>query len=140
MMQLEKFNLDIKQGRSNYGILPVEFNTDPNSKIPFEVKRTYFVIANDENCVTGQHSHYEEKEVFLVLRGEADFLSLDENANEYVINIKPGEALYVPNGVWHGFKKIVANTVIAAFSSTNHNPDRSDYLEDKNQFIQKYIK
>lgn len=129
--KLKKFVMDFKQGRGDYGLLPVEFK---KPHIPFDVKRSYFLISGSD-CETGQHAHYDEEEVFLVLTGEAELISLDSDGVEYTIPLKSGEAVYVPNKVWHGFKSIKEGTVVTAFSSTHHKPDRSDYIEDKEKFI-----
>ena len=129
---LEKTQFNFIKGQGNYQLLPVEFYED---QIPFDVKRTYFIVAGDKETQTGQHAHFEEEEVFLILNGGAELISLDENGIEYSLVLNSGDAVYVPKMIWHGFKKIQAKTVISAFSSTHHKADRSDYFEDKEAFI-----
>lgn len=128
---LQKFQFNLIKGQGDYQLIPVEFLPE---QIPFEVKRTYFIVSESETN-TGQHAHFEEKEVFLVIKGQANLISIDQNGEEYEINLKQGEAVYIANLVWHGFKNIESNSVICAFSSTHHNSDRSDYLEDKEKFL-----
>ncbi len=129
---LQKTKFDFFQGQGEYQLLPVEFFEE---EIPFKVKRTYFIVAENKETQTGQHAHYEEEEVFLVVKGFAELVSIDAQGIEYSIKLNPGEAVYIPAMIWHGFKKIDSNTVIAAFSSTHHKADRSDYFEDKDEFV-----
>ena len=133
---LKKTKFDFIKGQGDYQLLPVEFFKE---QIPFEVKRTYFVLSNDKETLTGQHAHYEEEEVFLLLKGGAKLISLDKDNQEYSITLKPGEAVYVPKMVWHGFVNLLPDTVIAAFSSTHHKHDRSDYLENRDVYFSKYL-
>ena len=131
---LQKTKFDFIKGQGDYQLLPVEFFED---QIPFEVKRTYFILSNNVETQTGQHAHYEEEELFLVLKGGVELISIDEQGIEYSMNLNLGEAVYIPTMIWHGFKKMEPNTVIAAFSSTHHKVDRSDYFEDKEKFVAK---
>lgn len=132
IIMLRKFNFELKQGQGDYQLLPVEFYAE---QIPFEVKRTYFILSGETETQTGQHAHYEEEEVFLVVKGRVDLVSLDENGEEYILPLIQGEAVYVPNQVWHGFLKLEAGTVLTAFSSTHHQSDRSDYLDNKQEYL-----
>ena len=133
---LKKIRFELKQGQGKYFLLPVEFLSED---IPFEVKRTYFIISENEQTQTGQHAHFEEKEVFLVIKGSAELASLDEKGGEYTVSLQAGEAVYVPQKIWHGFSKLEPNTVICAFSSTHFKSDRSDYLEDKKEYVRQFI-
>ena len=128
----QKTTFNFIKGQGDYHLLPVEFFKE---QIPFEVKRTYFILANETQTQTGQHAHYKEEEVFLVLKGKVNFVSIDKNGKEIMIELVGGEAVYVPKMVWHGFQKIAPQTVIVAFSSTHHEADRSDYLEDREEYI-----
>lgn len=132
MLQKQVFNF-IK-GQGDYHLLPVEFFKE---QIPFEVKRTYFVVADETETQTGQHAHYEEEEVFLIVKGSAVLISIDENGEDVEIELKAGEAVYIPKMMWHGFRQIASESVIAAFSSTHHEADRSDYLEDREEYVGK---
>lgn len=129
---LQKFSFEFKQGQGDYKLLPVEFLPE---QIPFEVKRTYFILGGESRTQTGQHAHFQEREVFLVIQGEAELISLDSDQKPYTLLLKQGEAIYIPNLVWHGFKNIQSGSIICAYSSTHHNPDRSDYLEDITKFL-----
>lgn len=97
--------------------------------IDFEVKRIYF-ITNSKTGVAGQHCHYNEKELFIVVQGTVTAIIDKGKGKEEIIITGPKNAMYVPNYVWHGFKNISKDAILLAASSTNYSPDRSDYLED----------
>lgn len=130
MFQKTQFNF-IK-GQGNYQLLPVEFY---QKNIPFEVKRTYFILAEEIETQTGQHAHYEEEEVFLMLKGSAELISIDPNGKDLFLELKAGEVIYLPKMTWHGFQKIQPNSIIVAFSSTHHQADRRDYLENRAEYL-----
>ena len=46
----------------------------------------------------------------------------------------PAAALYVGEYVWHHFKDFSPDAILLALSSTNYNPDRSDYIEDYEEY------
>ena len=56
------------------------------------------------------------------------------NGKEDILLKGPGDAIYVGNCVWHGFKDFSPDAVLVALSSTNYSPDRSDYIEDYEEY------
>lgn len=100
--------------------------------IDFEVKRIYFI----QNCkqATGQHCHKVEEELFIMAKGSCTAIIDRGQGKEDISFSTPGDAFYVGNYVWHGFKDFTPDAVLLAVSSTNHNPDRSDYIEDYEEY------
>lgn len=100
--------------------------------IPFTVKRVYFVQECRE--ATGQHCHKVEEEMFIMVKGSCAAVIDRGNGKEDVPLVAPSDAIYVGNYVWHGFKDFSDDAVLLALSSTNYNPDRSDYIEDYGEY------
>jgi len=100
--------------------------------IDFEVKRIYFI----QNCVqnTGQHCHKEENELFIMVKGKCTAIIDRGNGKEEIPFESPGDAMYVGAYVWHGFKDFTEDAVLLACSSTNYREDRSDYIEDYEEY------
>jgi hypothetical protein len=46
----------------------------------------------------------------------------------------PTSAIYTGEYVWHHFKDFSTDAILLALSSTNYNPDRSDYIEDYEEY------
>jgi len=102
--------------------------------IDFEVKRVYFFSDISEK--TGAHCHMEEKELFVMVQGKCVAVIDHGNGLEDVPLEGPTDAIYVGNHVWHHFKDCSPDAIILALSSTNYNPDRSDYIQDYGEYLE----
>ncbi len=105
--------------------------------IDFTVKRLYFFSPKHGQSST-QHAHYEEKEVFVIARGTAVAVIDDGNGKREIQMKAPGDAIYVGNLVWHGFLRYSDDALVIALSSTNHDPNMSDYIREYDAW-QKYM-
>ncbi len=112
-----------------YHLTPFELKDN----VPFEVKRVYWVTQSP-GIPTGQHCHYEEQEVFVCAAGTMTAV-IDKGQGKEMIEMKEGDAIYVPNFVWHGFENLTAESVLLAFSSTNYKADLSDYCMDYDVYV-----
>ncbi len=103
--------------------------------IDFDVKRVYFIT--EPKASTGKHCHLTEEEFFVMAKGTS-VLEVDagEGLRTYPLTA-PQSAAYVPALVWHHFKDFSPDAVLVALSSTNYNPDRSDYIEDYEEFLRR---
>ncbi len=129
MKEFRKFEIETFESRG-YKLTAVEFK----DVMPFQVKRAYFVRDFKKGSQTGEHCHKIEEEVFTQVKGSAvAIIDYGQGKMEIKMNA-PNDAIYVPNYVWHGFKNPSDDCVIVAFSSTNYNPDRSDYIENYEEF------
>lgn len=110
-------------------LLPIEFK----DVIPFDVKRTYFCYENIP--VRGSHCHLKEEEVFILLHGKAN-VRLHDGKTETIIELTPFKnGVYVANMIWHEIIDMSEDSILLAFSSTNYNPNREDYIEDFSKFL-----
>jgi mannose-6-phosphate isomerase-like protein (cupin superfamily) len=121
------------KGRDNMYEL---FEIDQATYVDFDIKRIYYLT--DLHGPTGQHCHYIEKELFVMATGSCTAI-IDRGYGKEEMPMVQGQAIYVGNQVWHGFKDFSSDAMLMAVSSTKHNPDRSDYLEDYDQYLE-YIK
>lgn len=100
--------------------------------IDFEVKRMYYI--NDCRASTGEHCHKIEKELFVMQTGSCVAV-IDKGEGKEDVPLVAGDAIYVGNYVWHGFRDFSADAILLALSSTNYRPDRSDYVEDYQEYL-----
>lgn len=100
--------------------------------IDFEVKRVYFITGI--KGPTGAHCHKIEQEFFILQQGSCAAVIDQGSGLEEIPMVGPTSAVYVPPRVWHHFKDFSTDAVLLALSSTNYNPDRSDYVEDYIEF------
>lgn len=102
--------------------------------IDFEVKRVYYITGT--TGPTGAHCHLQENELFMLLQGSCTAVIDDANGEGIrEIPMQPNDAHYVGNFVWHHFKDFSSDAILLALSSTNYNPDRSDYIEDYDEYL-----
>ncbi|KKS71252.1 MAG: WxcM domain-containing protein [Candidatus Magasanikbacteria bacterium GW2011_GWE2_42_7] len=139
MLVIQNHFLTLRKHMDTLDFRKISLNTLVNEKatytfnelkeyIDWEVKRVYFI----QNCkeATGQHCHYKENEMFIMAKGSCTAIIDQGNGKEDVILNGPGDAIVTGALVWHGFKDFSDDALLIALSSTNYNPDRSDYLED----------
>lgn len=101
--------------------------------IDFGVKRIYYITKPTGD--TGQHCHHKEKEFFILIAGTCTAIIDRGKGKEEIPMQGPTSALYVPNYIWHGFKNFSSDAILLALSSTNYTPDRSDYLENYEEYL-----
>lgn len=115
----------------NFLMTPLELK----EYIDFPVKRVYFISSPQGN--TGNHAHRkEEDEIFIQIQGKSTIVVDDGQGLEDIVLDGPKSAISVPHMVWHGFKDLSPDCIILALTSTNYDPDRSDYCEDYEEFKQ----
>lgn len=112
----------------NFVMSPVELK----DYIDFEVKRVYFISKPTDK--TGAHCHKVEKEFFIMIQGSAAAVIDRGNGLEEIPLTGPTSAIYAGAYVWHHFKDLSSDAILLSLSSTNYNSDRSDYIEDYEEF------
>ncbi|NQU99682.1 MAG: FdtA/QdtA family cupin domain-containing protein [Parcubacteria group bacterium] len=113
---------------NNFIMSPVELK----DYIDFEVKRVYFV--SEPKGETGSHCHLKEEEFFILAKGSCTAIVDRGNGLEKISMKGPESAMYVGNYVWHHFEDFSSDALLIALSSTNYNPNRSDYIEDYEEY------
>jgi|GEM_PF-298472 len=103
--------------------------------INFDVKRVYFITQPQGPKNTGAHCHIaEEDELFVMMAGTCTAVVDDGHGLEEIKLEAPMHAIHVPQLVWHHFKDLSDDAVLVAITSTNYNPNRSDYCENYESF------
>jgi len=72
----------------------------------------------EQGAVGANHSHPHEQ-ITYIISGEFEYTYGDE-----VLNMKPGDSVFVPSGLTHGIRCISAGMVLDAFT-----PCREDFLK-----------
>jgi mannose-6-phosphate isomerase-like protein (cupin superfamily) len=129
MKKFEQFSIKKIAVPGKFVMSPVELK----DYIDFEVKRIYF-ITNVE-APTGAHCHKVEEELFILISGSCTAVVDKGNGIEEIKMSGPTDAIYVPAYAWHHFKDFSTDAILLAISSTNYNPDRSDYIEDYDEYL-----
>lgn len=116
---------------ANFLMTPLELK----EYINFDVKRVYFISQPAGEKITGSHCHIqEEDELFVMISGTCTIVVDDGHGLEEHQLTGPHNAIHIPHLVWHHFKNLSDDAVLLAITSTNYNPNRSDYCEDYDRF------
>jgi uncharacterized cupin superfamily protein len=128
-MELKFNHVELKKIQApNFVMSPAELK----DYIDFEVKRVYFITKPAGS--TGAHCHKIEKEFFILQNGTCTAV-IDKGEGMTEIKMEgPTSALYVGEYIWHHFKDFSSDAILLALSSTNYNPDRSDYIENYEEY------
>lgn len=100
--------------------------------IPFEIKRTYWIydVPGGEN--RGGHAFRQNEEFIVALSGAFDVIVEDgKEKKKFELN-RSYYGLYIPAGLWREITNFSTNSLALEFGSIHY--DRSDYIENYNQF------
>ncbi len=108
------------------------FSVANTSKIPFEIKRIFWIFEGKDNRIAGEHAHKNSEQVLVALQGiieistensvgEKQDFTLDENH----------KGLYIPSLCWNKIE-FTNNAALLSFSSLEYDP--ADYIRDYNEF------
>ncbi|MCT4591913.1 MAG: FdtA/QdtA family cupin domain-containing protein [Candidatus Gracilibacteria bacterium] len=114
-------------------LVPIELN----EKIPFEVKRAYFLYGMDQKATRGGHAHIIEQEVFVCAKGSCKAI-IDQGQGKEEITMNNAEkALFTDTMTWHEFTDFSKDCVLLALSSVNYTPGDTNYITSYEEFLQK---
>ena len=120
----------------------IELNTLKNltaiefsDKIPFEVKRIFYVKDIDSLDKRGCHAHYKTKQVLICINGSIECICKDSSGNEvsYLLD-SPNKGLYVPEMIWDEQIYNSKDSILLSLSSTNYDP--KDYVNNIKDFYE----
>ncbi|MDB5264171.1 MAG: hypothetical protein JWQ14_3454 [Adhaeribacter sp.] len=117
-------------GSSEDGFL---ISTQLAEKLPFPVKRIFWLQQVPENKVRGHHAHHTTQEVLVVLQGQVA-VTLESLAGEckFLLN-QSDTGLFIPARTW--VKLTFSDNAIAlCLASTDF--EEADYIRDYAQFRQ----
>lgn len=129
MKKFQQFTLKKIEVPNKFTMSPVELK----DYVDFEVKRVYYI--SHVSAPTGAHCHKVEEELFILLNGTCTAVIDKGNGLEEISMEGPTSAIYTPAYVWHHFKDFSPDAILLAISSTNYNPDRSDYIESYEEYL-----
>ena len=109
-------------------------------QIPFEIKRTYWIYDVPGGCDRGGHAYKETDEFIIAISGSFD-VTVDDGKEKRTFTLNRSYyGLYIPKGLWRTMDNFSTNSLALEFASTHY--DRSDYIEDYNEYInmKKHVK
>lgn len=102
-------------------------------KIPFDVKRTFFIFDTTPGTVRGKHAHHKNRQMLVCVSGactiECEFP--DGQRRDYRLDW-PDKGLLVEGMIWHNMKEFSKDAVLLVLASEKYDP--ADYVRDYAEF------
>ena len=109
---------------------------EKQERLPFEIKRVYYITNVEGDAVRGKHAHKELEQLLLCVGGSCDIF-LDDGKNSTMIELNdPGKLLYIRPCLWREICNFSENATLVVFASEEY--DEGDYIRDYDEF-QKYM-
>jgi len=106
-------------------------------KIPFNIKRIYYLYDVPGGSERGGHAHKELYQIIIAASGSFDVI-LDDSKSKKTIKLnRPNFGLLVVPGIWRELVNFSSGSVCLVLASINYNEE--DYIRDYHLFI-KYKK
>ena len=106
---------------------------EQNNHIPFPIKRTYWIYDVPGGESRGGHAYKKTDEFIIAISGSFDVTVDDgEEKRTFTLN-RSYYGLYIPKGFWRTIDNFSTNSLALEFASTPY--DRSDYVEDYNEYL-----
>lgn len=104
-----------------------------NKKIPFEIKRVYYIYDVPKNETRGYHSHYAQHQFLIAIKGSFEVVLDTGKETCRIIVDTPTTGLHIKPDIWHFMENFSENCLLLALSS--HNYDESDYIRCYDQYL-----
>lgn len=106
---------------------------EQNNHIPFEIKRTYWIYDVPGGESRGGHAYKMTDEFIIAISGSFD-VTVDDGVEKKTFTLNRSYyGLYIPKGLWRSMENFSTNSLALEFASTTY--DRSDYVEDYDEFV-----
>jgi glyoxylate utilization-related uncharacterized protein len=104
-----------------------------DNKVPFKVKRVYYLYDMPKGANRGGHAHFESQELLIAVKGSFEIEVLDGKEKTSFLLNNPHQGLYFPSGLWSEVKNISEDALCLVLSSITYK--ESDYIRDFKEFI-----
>ena len=104
-----------------------------SDKIPFEIKRVYYIFDTSCGVTRGKHAHNRLQQVLVAVSGSCDIL-LDNGYSQKTIRLdSPAQGLYLSGFLWREMSNFSSDCVLMVLTSEHY--DEKDYVRNYNEFL-----
>lgn len=106
---------------------------EKSSSVPFEPKRTYFILGVPEAAKRGFHAHRELEQVMIALAGSF-IVTIDDGLvkTDFLLD-SPRRALHVKRGAWREMSRFSTGSVCLVVASMPF--EEADYIRNYEEFL-----
>lgn len=103
------------------------------SRIPFEIKRLFYIYGTQPGIIRGQHANRKSEFVLINVSGTSKVKVFD-GINEMVVNLdKPRKGVYIPKMIWKDMYDFSSDSVLLVLASTHY--DATEYIRDFDEYV-----
>jgi hypothetical protein len=105
-----------------------------NKELPFLVKRIYYIVEVPNSAERGAHAHKRLDQLIIAIKGSF-IVDIADGANNWSFTMDdPGQALFLPAGVWRTLRGFSEGAICFVLASECYEAD--DYIRDYDEFLQ----
>jgi len=116
----------IKDPRGNLAVLE-------NSKLPFKVKRVYYLYDVPSGSKRGGHAHRNLLQLIVPLSGSFELVLKDCSDEKIALLNNPTRGVLIPNMTWRELRNFSAGAVCLVLASDEYK--ESDYIRNWDEFV-----
>lgn len=124
VIQIETLEFTDKRGTLSF--------VEAQDKIPFEVKRLFWIYNVKEGMSRGGHAHKKCKQAIVAVKGCFDIYITDLKHEINLKMDKPNQIVIIPEGIWCELKNFTEDAV--ALVATSEHFDADDYLQPISEY------
>lgn len=115
-----------EKGRGNLSVIE-------NDRLPYEIKRVYYLYDVPSDAYRGGHAHKEQLEFLIALSGSFEVVLEDGKQKKKVMLNKPNKGLLIPSGIWRELENFSSGAVCLVLASDVFK--EADYIRDYKEFV-----
>ena len=119
-----------KIGYSKIGFLTA---LEGNRKIPFNIRRVYYIYDVPKEIKRGFHAHKRLEQILICMIGSVKVKVDDGNEKKIIKLNNSNKGLYIGPGVWHEMYDFSQNSVLLVLASEYY--DENDYIREYEEFL-----
>jgi dTDP-4-dehydrorhamnose 3,5-epimerase-like enzyme len=106
---------------------------EAQKKVPFEIKRVYYLFGTKAGVARGFHAHKELKQLAICVTGKCRMILDDGASKEDAWLDSPTTGLLIDSMIWHEMHEFSADCVLLVLASEHY--DETDYIRNYDDFL-----
>lgn len=106
---------------------------ETKDKIPFNIKRVYFIFDTQKNVSRGFHAHKDLQQVAVCVAGKCRMILDDGKKNEEVWLDSPNKGIFIDKYIWREMHDFSDDCVLLVLANENYS--ESDYIRSYDEFL-----
>jgi dTDP-4-dehydrorhamnose 3,5-epimerase-like enzyme len=106
---------------------------ETHKKIPFDIKRVYYIYGTKADVARGFHAHKKLQQVAVCVSGKCRIILDNGNKREELWLDSPAKGLLIGDLVWREMHDFSNDCILLVMASEHY--DESDYIRDYEDFL-----